>query len=66
MDDFLSDLLCLPFVLLPSIVLAVIILGKIRDSEMAKAVWETRTGSVRSGGSSQMKQDQGHLARCRG
>jgi hypothetical protein len=36
MDDFVAALLCLPFLILPSIVLVAIISSKIKASEMAK------------------------------
>ena len=42
MDDFVAALLCLPFIILPLIVLIAIISSKIRASEMVKEVCTAR------------------------
>lgn len=49
MDDFVAALLCLPFAILPSIVLVAIIVSKIRASETVNEVWAAIRKRVRFG-----------------
>jgi len=47
MDDFVAALLCLPFLILPSIVLVIIVLSKIEAFEMAKKACVAIAGRAR-------------------